>query len=83
MSPSLPRRNPPSLRWLSLTIVLGTQFNEGKEKRRKKKTHIYHYQPSHWEQRARGMEESASEKQSLKANEYVDHARPPAPNSPE
>ena len=45
----LARHNPPSrsLRWLSLTIVLGTQFNEGKEMRRK--THIYHYQPSHWE----------------------------------
>ena len=43
----LARHNPPSHRWLSLTIVLGTQFNEGKEMRRK--THIYHYQPSHWE----------------------------------
>ena len=41
----LARHNPPSrsLRWLSLTIVLGTQFNEGKKR---KKTHIYHYQPS-------------------------------------
>ena len=65
----LARHNPPSrsLRWLSLTIVLGTQFNEGKKRKEEEEEDTYLPLPTiHWEGAV--AVESASEKQSLKAS---------------